>query len=193
MAENPYVTDGDWGAGTGIPHTAVEADEIIWNLESRIKEIEENPPSPHQISNVTVSGGDATVHLDNGDAYTFAMPVIAYTGAPVGADVAGADVTDGGTFTPALADLGHWFTIVDGDCDVILDTVDPDAAAGAEIHLDSDPDSGGIVTVPESTDITVKVKPGFLPEIGAGGVATVKKLAAGVWRMFGDLVEDVSA
>lgn len=71
------TTDGTrWGAGKGSPINATERDIGLWSLQERIRELEENPPEPISISNITVSGSQMTVHLSNGGTLgPFTLPV----------------------------------------------------------------------------------------------------------------------
>lgn len=70
-----YVGDGGWGTGKGAPLTVEEMDGNIFDLDSRVADLEAYPPEPIEISNITGSGTQMTVHLSNGDSYTLALPV----------------------------------------------------------------------------------------------------------------------
>lgn len=76
--EITYITDDftRWGEGKGAPINATEHDIGLWSLSERVREVEENPPEPISISNVTVSGSQMTVHLSNGGTLgPFTLPV----------------------------------------------------------------------------------------------------------------------
>jgi hypothetical protein len=70
-----YVTDGPWGTGTGVPHTAAEADGIIYELATRVQELESSPPEAVSIDSFTVDGTQLTVHLTDGSSQgPFTLP-----------------------------------------------------------------------------------------------------------------------
>jgi hypothetical protein len=64
-----YRTAGAWGAGKGSNLTAAEVDSNFWDHEGRIDTLESTPPAPNNIADITVSGSQMTITMD--DASTF--------------------------------------------------------------------------------------------------------------------------
>lgn len=64
-----YRTAGAWGAGKGANLTPAEVDGNFYDHEGRIATLEGTPPTPNNIANITVSGSQFTVIMD--DASTF--------------------------------------------------------------------------------------------------------------------------
>lgn len=184
-----YVTDGAWGTGTGVPHTANEADTIIYDLDVRITYLEDNPSEPNQIVNVTQSGGVVTFWMADSTTFAVTLPTVAYYGAPVGADIAD-DV-----YTPVMEDRGKYFRVTGGstagDC---LITIPPDNEVafptGTELHFHQATTYPVIFVEGSNTDQTVTFNPvdGFdYVTRGRGAVVTVKKVALNAWDIFGAL------
>ncbi|RPH72713.1 MAG: hypothetical protein EHM78_02080 [Myxococcaceae bacterium] len=74
-----YVTDGVWGTGTGSPLTAAEVDTNFWDLDFRVTEMEENPPSAVGISNIEVIGSQMMIFLSDGTTFgPYTLPVAAF-------------------------------------------------------------------------------------------------------------------
>lgn len=64
-----YRTAGDWGAGKGSNLTPAEVDENFYDLHGRVDTLETTPPTPNEITNITQSGSQLTIHM--ADASTF--------------------------------------------------------------------------------------------------------------------------
>jgi hypothetical protein len=64
-----YRTAGAWGAGKGSNLTAAEVDANFWDHEGRLDTLEGTPPAPNNIADITVSGSQMTITMD--DASTF--------------------------------------------------------------------------------------------------------------------------
>lgn len=69
-----YRTDGDWGSGKGANLTAAEVDGNVYDLDTRVTSLEDDPPEATSISNVTQAGGVATFHLSDGSTFTVDLP-----------------------------------------------------------------------------------------------------------------------
>lgn len=72
-----------WGLGKEAPVTKVEIDNSFWTLSSRITNIENNPVQPAQISNITLTGTQLSVHMSNGvifGPYTIPVGVMVFRG-----------------------------------------------------------------------------------------------------------------
>lgn len=189
-----FRTVGVWGAGNGADLTPAEVDNNFYELKVAVEYIQDNPVQPYQISNVTISGGEATFWLSSGDSFTVALPVVNYSGAPVGMAIAD-DV-----YTPVLSDAGKWFEVTGGstagDC---LITIAPDNEVnfivGTEMHFAQATVYPIYWLEGSNTDEQVIFLPvdGFnYQSRGRGAVVTVKKIAANTWRIFGAL-EPVTA
>lgn len=61
------VTGAGGGSGTGGNLTPVEVDLNFWELYTRLKDLEDNPPEAISIANITVIGSQFEVNLSNGD------------------------------------------------------------------------------------------------------------------------------
>jgi hypothetical protein len=64
-----YRTAGGWGAGKGSNLTAAEVDGNFWDLHGRVDTLETTPPAPNNIDDITVSGSQMTITME--DASTF--------------------------------------------------------------------------------------------------------------------------
>lgn len=183
-----YVTDGAWGAGTGVPHTAAEADEIIYELVQEIAAIV--ALSPHQISNVTQSGGQVTFWLDDSSSFTVTLPVVQYTGAPV------AEITTD-IYQPVIGDAGTWFRCASDGTDeftIVIATDDEVGfGIGTEMHFAQEGSATIYFVQGQNTDVTddevtfITVDGFDYQSRGQGAVVTAKKVAANTWHIFGGL------
>jgi hypothetical protein len=71
----PYVTDGPWGTGTGVPHTAAEADALIYELATRVNDLETSPPTAISIDHFNVDGSQLTIVMtDASEQGPFTLP-----------------------------------------------------------------------------------------------------------------------
>lgn len=76
-----YRTDDAtrWGSGKGANLTAAEVDIDFWNLAQAIDGVANNLPQPDNISSITVSGTQMTVHLQSGTQFgPFPLPVLMF-------------------------------------------------------------------------------------------------------------------
>lgn len=70
-----YRNAGAWGAGKGARLTSVEADGNVFDLHSRLQNIEDNPPAAVGIDHFTVVGNALTIVLTNGTSQgPFTLP-----------------------------------------------------------------------------------------------------------------------
>jgi hypothetical protein len=75
-----YRTTGAWGAGKGSNLTAAEVDGNFYTLLLRIIDLEENPPSPISIADITMTGNQIVIHMTNGEVHgPFNVPVATFT------------------------------------------------------------------------------------------------------------------
>lgn len=84
MAITYRTTDGTkWGAGKGSNLTPTQVDINFWELAQRILELEENPPSAKDISNIEVIGSQMKIYLSDGTEfgpYTLPVAMFRYRG-----------------------------------------------------------------------------------------------------------------
>jgi hypothetical protein len=74
-----YVTDGDWGTGTGTPNTASKVDENFWTLWQAIQDAVSSAPQPVEISNFEVNGSQLMVYMSNGSSFgPFTLPTATF-------------------------------------------------------------------------------------------------------------------
>jgi hypothetical protein len=64
-----YRTAGAWGAGNGANLTPAQVDGNFWDLHGRVGTLENTPPTPNNIANITATGSQMTITMD--DASTF--------------------------------------------------------------------------------------------------------------------------
>jgi hypothetical protein len=68
-----------WGTGQGSPLTAPQADLNLWELLSRLQGLEANPPTPAEITNITVVGSVFKFILSNGLEFgPYTMPTAVF-------------------------------------------------------------------------------------------------------------------
>lgn len=64
-----------WGTGKGSNLLPEEVDENFWELTERVTDLETSPLQPDDISNITVSGSQMTIHLQSGATFgPFTLP-----------------------------------------------------------------------------------------------------------------------
>lgn len=72
-----YRTDGPWGAGKGANLTAVEVDENFAGIQSKLEELETDPPTPVGIAQFDVTGNTFTVTLSDASVFgPFPLPKV---------------------------------------------------------------------------------------------------------------------
>jgi hypothetical protein len=71
-----YRTDGDWGTGKGGNLTPAEVDENFWWLFQAIDEMES--PAPAEIDNITLTGTQLTITLEDSRSWTVTVPRAAF-------------------------------------------------------------------------------------------------------------------
>lgn len=176
-----YVTTGPWGAGTGVPHTAAEADAIIYDLAQQV--------------DAAVAAGPVSLTGDinqTGASFTFVLTDASETDPitlprPVQRPTLTFPVS-GTTLTPLGNQSNNYFrcthasgclvTIVD-DVDVIVDT---------EWHFRQ---CDGTVTFTADTGATINPVEGKIFQChGIGAVVVIKKVAEGEYDIFGGLADE---
>lgn len=67
---------GKWGTGKGSNLTPAEADNDFWELYTRLKSLEDSPPSPVNITSITVIGSTFQVNMSDGSHFgPFDLPI----------------------------------------------------------------------------------------------------------------------
>lgn len=67
---------GKWGTGKGSNLTPTEVDLNFWELYSRLKDLEDNPPVPVMITSITVIGSTFQVNMSDGSHFgPFDLPI----------------------------------------------------------------------------------------------------------------------
>lgn len=70
-----YRDDGPWGSGKGSPLTVSEGDHNIYQLDSRVSELEENPPEAVSIASIDVTSNLLTITMTDSSTFgPFTLP-----------------------------------------------------------------------------------------------------------------------
>jgi hypothetical protein len=68
-----------WGVGKGSRLTSMEGDLNFWELYSRLKSLEDNPPIAASIQSFNIIGSQFTVNLTNGDTLgPYTLPIATF-------------------------------------------------------------------------------------------------------------------
>ncbi len=184
MPDITYRTDGAWGSGKGADLTPVEVDLSFWSIEVRLTAIETSPPSPLEISNITVTGGLMTVFMDGGGSFgPFDVKAIENPQAPV-------KTVATVVYTPTVDDRGfyHRMTNAAGCAVTIPDNDAVNFPINTELHFRQS--TGSPVTFVGDGAAVINGMAGFDDETaGDGAVATLKKVGTDQWDLFGYLAE----
>jgi hypothetical protein len=94
-----YRTAGAWGAGNGANLTPAQVDGNFWDLHGRVDTLERTPPTPNNIANITATGSQMTITMDDASTFgPFTLPTgIGRTRPPT------ASTTRSATRTPAAS------------------------------------------------------------------------------------------
>jgi hypothetical protein len=75
-----YRTAGAWGSGKGSNLTPAEVDGNVYDLDQRVDALETSPPTPNNIANITASGSQLTVIMDDASTFgPFTIPTARFT------------------------------------------------------------------------------------------------------------------
>jgi hypothetical protein len=182
MADLIYRTTGAWGAGKGGNLTPAEVDGNFYELANRAAAA--LAITPAEIDTITASGTQLTITLTDARVFTVTVPVAApYSRVATKA---------GTTATLVLVDAWSYLQFTnDAGCTVTVPTdAQLDFVVGTEIRLmagrndapvilDSQ-DNAVVLNAPESATFPLSTREG-------GSVITIKKIAADVWDVYGDL------
>lgn len=170
----------------GSKLTSAEGDANIRNLDGRLTTVEENPPTPIEITNVYALGSQMHVVLANATEFVFTMPQANFRPSVVGT----LDVSTDGFYTVTNADSNRfWNYDAAGDATVTLPVT-----ALQDMETTFCQEGDGAILFDGPTDVTIKNLEGFLNRTGGpGSVITAKFIGDGVWRLIGRPAEDVTA
>jgi hypothetical protein len=178
-----YVTD-TFAAGVDRPLTAVEHDTNMHTLKEAIEALEADPPTANSISNVTVTGRQLRVYLEDG---TMFGPFTLSSLSQVPATIATISATSHAT---VAANAGKYLRCTHASgCAVTLDGAQ--FSADDEIHFRQC--GGALSFTPTGSDGVINTRIGKDAATSVeGAVVTAKYLGDDAWDLFGDLA-DVSA
>lgn len=186
-----YRTAGAWGAGQGSNLTPAQVDgnfyQLVLDIAAAIAGMEE----PNGIANITVTGTQMTVILDDAtELGPFTLPQLPFVPSVVDSIAASTD----GTYVPVLADANGYKRYDDTDPVAIPVPANAEVAFAVNSEISFYQAGSGSITIEDSTDVIVNVPPGFLPQAAQqGALVTIKKVATNEWDLIGWLAEDVTA
>ncbi|RWF44306.1 MAG: hypothetical protein EOS65_02710 [Mesorhizobium sp.] len=187
-----YRTNGAWGAGQGYNLTAAQIDGNFYDLDQRIQAIEDNPPVPLNISNMTVVGTQWTIYLEDATAFgPFTLPQANFRPSVVAA----IDGDTSGVYSPVLADANGYKRYAGSSDLTVLVPLNADVAYPVDTELTfRQAGDGAIIFDTATAGPTLNGIVGFLNRTGVGGATvTLKKVATDEWDLIGLLAEDVTA
>jgi hypothetical protein len=150
-----YRTAGAWGAGKGSNLTPAEVDLSFYDLHGRVDDLETNPPEPVEISNITQSGSQLTIHKADATEYgPFTLPTARYNHRGVWAAATYYAANDTVEIETGV-DAGLYIVLISHTSDA---TFDPDAVSGSDpiyfASVGGGAGGGGVVGVVLVNDAT---------------------------------------
>jgi hypothetical protein len=121
-----YRTAGAWGAGNGANLTPAQVDGNFWDLHGRVDTLETTPPAPNNIANISASGSQMTITMDDASTFTVTMPTARLTWTGDWADATAYGVNN----VFADPDTGNIYIVIKGHTSAA--TFDPDATSGGD-------------------------------------------------------------
>jgi len=176
-----FRTAGAWGAGKGSNLTPAEVDENFHDLDGRVTEIEDNPPSPNQIADITQDGNQITIVMD--DASTFGPFTLPRSLSRPSITTVVTEIV----LTPDTTQIGCYFRCThNSGCEVTISDVPSAFPVDSELYfrqagdekLSFAPGVGGTLNVPDGYNAF---------SAGKGAVVIAKKVDTLTWDLFGDL------
>ncbi|TIX27295.1 hypothetical protein [Mesorhizobium sp.] len=166
---------------------ATEVDNNFHDVDDRLTEIEENPPAATGISNITVSGTQMTIYLEDATVLgPYTLPQANFRPSIVGT----LDVPTDGVYSVTNTDSNRYWRY-DGGAEA---TIELPVTATTDMEVSFRQVGAGVLVFPDSTDVTVNGYEGFLNQTaGPGSVVTCKFVEQGEWDLIGRLAEDVTA
>ncbi|TIW11298.1 MAG: hypothetical protein E5V66_14130 [Mesorhizobium sp.] len=171
--------------------TADECDDNIEELDGRVSAIEDNPPEPNNISNMTVDGTQWTVYLQGGASFgPFTLPQANFRPSVV-------DEIDGdtsGVYNPVLADANGYKRYAGSSDLTVLVPLNADVAYAVDSEITwRVAGSGAIFFDTATAGPTLNGITGCLNRASTtGATVTLKKVATDEWDLIGLLDEDVT-
>ncbi|RWO39497.1 MAG: hypothetical protein EOS11_22145 [Mesorhizobium sp.] len=187
-----YRTAGAWGAGQGYNLTALQVDGNFYDLDQRIQAIEDNPPEPVNISNITVVGTQMTIYLEDATVFgPFTLPQANFRPS-VTATIE--EDTDG-IYDPVLGDANGYKRYAGSSDLSVMVPLNADVAYAIDTEITfRQAGDGAIVFDTATSGPTLNGISGFLNQTGGqGATVTLKKVATDEWDLIGLLAEDVTA
>ncbi|TIN76786.1 hypothetical protein [Mesorhizobium sp.] len=183
-----YRTAGAWGAGQGYNLTALQVDGNFYDLDQRIQAIEDNPPEPVNISNITVTGTQMTIYLEDATVFgPFTLPQ-AHFRPSVTATVSTT------TYDPVLGDANGYKRCTNAAGCAVTVPSNAEVALPVDTEITFRQAGAGAVTFDAPTDVTLNGLLGYLNQTAfEGATVTLKKVATDEWDLIGLLAEDVTA
>lgn len=171
--------------------TAAEVDGNFTDLDGRVTTLEDNPPEPVNISNITVSGTQMTIYLEDATVFgPFTLPQANFRPSVVDA----LDANTDGTYEPELADANR-YKRYSGSSDVTV-VVPLNADQAFEVNDEITfrvAGTGAIIFDTATAGPTVNGIDGFLNRTSImGATVTLKKVDTDEWDLIGLLDEDVA-
>ncbi|RWN35781.1 hypothetical protein [Mesorhizobium sp.] len=184
-----FRTDGAWGVGQGYNLTALQVDGNFYDLDQRIQAIEDNPPEPVNISNITVVGTQMTIYLEDATVFgPFTLPQANFRPSVTSTIEENTD----GTYDPVLGDANGYKRYAGAADLTVLLPGDADVAFVVDSEITFRQAGAGSIAFDGSTDVTINGMTGFLNQTaGQGSTVTAKKVAADTWDLIGRLAQDV--
>jgi hypothetical protein len=152
-----YRTAGAWGAGNGANLTPAQVDGNFWDHEQRIDTLETTPPTPNNIANISATGSQLTITMDDASTFgPFTLPTARLIWTGDWADATAYGVNN--VFRDP--DTGSIYIVIKGHTSV--DPFDPDATSGGdpvyELMVDAGElggGGGGVAGVAETSATTI--------------------------------------
>lgn len=182
-----YVTNSsaEWGAGTGVQHTAAAVDGMFWDIQEFLNDLEDNPPSANSIANIYADGTQMHIVMDDASEFVVTMPQANFRPSVVAtatADTSGSYLLDASDINKYLRYLGSTtLTVFIDDSDSIpVDSEFTMRQAGS-----------GVIEFESTTDVTINPVSGYLNQTaGEGATVTLKKVASGSYDILGLLAAE---
>lgn len=186
-----YVSTGPWGAGKGAPLDVDEFDGNIYELVQRIQAVIDGIPLPLNISNITVTGTQMRIYLEDGTVFgPFTLPQANFRPSVVGE----IDGDTDGTWSPQAGDFNGYKRYAGGGALTVLLPGDGELDVAVDSEITFRQVGAGPISFDGSTDVVIHGMDGFLKQTaGQGSTVTAKKVAASEWDLIGRLAEDVTA
>lgn len=175
-----YRSAGPWGAGKGANLTAAEVDGNFWDHEGRINGLETSPTPPNGISNITVTGSQMFIYLDDATVLgPLTLPRLPFRPTV-------SQIVSGATHAPVAADANGYVICTNaGGCVVTI-------PADAEVNIPIDTEisyrqaAAGVISFDAATGVTISGIAGYADETAyQGAIVTIKKVGADSWDLFG--------